>query len=196
LNPGKKLNILWCYGKELGFSNHAKRKMKKIQKLQDKGLYDKNEENTFDLFISSADIKYCYYKETQRILGNTYGMLVLQDFEALTPNILCRTIETVAGGGIVVFLFNTMTSLKQLYTISMDVHERYRTDSNKDVEPRFNERFILSLSTNKNCIVMDDELNILPISSHIKNLQPIKRDVDVSITINYNIFSYWKKMHL
>jgi N-acetyltransferase 10 len=154
--------------------------MNKIKKLQNKGLYDKSEENTFDLFISSTDIKFCYYHETQRILGNTFGMLVLQDFEALTPNLLCRTIETVAGGGLVIFLFNNMTSLKQLYTISMDVHDRYRTDSSKDIEPRFNERFILSLTTNKNCVVMDDELNVLPISSHIKNLKPIANELDLT----------------
>ena len=58
-------------------------------------------------------------------------MLILQDFEAITPNLLCRTIETVHGGGIIVFLLSNMTSLKQLYTILMDVHDRYRTESNQ-----------------------------------------------------------------
>jgi N-acetyltransferase 10 len=154
--------------------------MNKIKKLQNKGLYDGNEENVFDLFISSTEIKFCYYNETQKILGNTFGMLVLQDFEAVTPNLLCRTLETVSGGGIIVFLFNNMTSLKQLYTITMDIHDRYRTDSSKDIEPRFNERFILSLSTCKNCIVVDDELNVLPISSHIKAIEPVKRNIDLN----------------
>jgi N-acetyltransferase 10 len=37
--------------------------------------------------------------------------------------------ETVEGGGMIVMLFNTLTSLKQLYTISMDVHNRYRTET-------------------------------------------------------------------
>jgi tRNA(Met) C34 N-acetyltransferase TmcA len=37
-----------------------------------------------------------------KVLGNTFGMCVLQDFEALTPNLLARTIETVEGGGVVV----------------------------------------------------------------------------------------------
>ncbi len=73
-----------------------------------------------------------------------------------------------------------MASLKQLYTISMDIHDRYRTDSNKDIEPRFNERFILSLSTCKNSIVVDDELNVLPISSHIKNIEPVKKNIDLT----------------
>ena len=59
-----------------------------------------------------------------------------------------------------------MDSLKQLYTIAMDAHKRYRTEAFKNVEPRFNERFILSLKECRSCIFMDDELNILPISSH------------------------------
>jgi N-acetyltransferase 10 len=95
--------------------------------------------------MSSKDIKYTFYKDTHKILGQTFGMCVLQDFESVTPNVLCRTIETVEGGGLVVLLFNTMTSLKQLYTITMDVHARYRTEAHGNVEPRFNERFILSL---------------------------------------------------
>jgi len=44
---------------------------------------------------------------------------VCQDFEALTPNILARTIETVEGGGMVVILLKTLTSFQQLYTMSM-----------------------------------------------------------------------------
>lgn len=46
-------------------------------------------------------------------------MCVLQDFEAITPNLLARTIETVEGGGIVVLLLKTMTSLRQLYAMTM-----------------------------------------------------------------------------
>jgi tRNA(Met) C34 N-acetyltransferase TmcA len=42
-----------------------------------------------------------------------------QDFEALTPNLLARTVETVEGGGIIVVLLRTMTSLKQLYAMTM-----------------------------------------------------------------------------
>ena len=51
-------------------------------------------------------------------------MCVLQDFEALTPNLLARTIETVEGGGSVIILLKGVTSLKQLYTMTMDVHSR------------------------------------------------------------------------
>jgi N-acetyltransferase 10 len=91
-------------------------------------------------------------------------MAVLQDFEALTPNLLARTIETVEGGGMIILLLKTVKSLKQLYTISMDVHARFRTEAHHEIVPRFNERFILSLGECSGCLVLDDELNILPIS--------------------------------
>lgn len=45
-----------------------------------------------------------------------------------------------------------------------DVHNRYRTDAHQFVQPRFNERFILSLGSNPDCLVLDDELNVLPLS--------------------------------
>ena len=178
INPGKKLNILWCYKSELGFSNHARKKMKKIKKQMNKGVFELNDENAFDLFISTADIKFCYYNETQRILGTTFGMLILQDFEAITPNLLCRTIETVQGGGVIIFLLSNMTSLKQLYTLSMDVHDRYRTEKNKDIEPRFNERFILSLTSCTNVLAVDDELNLLPITDNMKNMSIQEKTID------------------
>ncbi|KAG0257944.1 hypothetical protein DFQ27_004881 [Actinomortierella ambigua] len=165
-------SVLWCYKKELGFSSHRKKREAKIKRDIKRGVREVNEEDPFELFISVTDIRYTYYKETQKILGNTYGMCVLQDFEALTPNLLARTVETVEGGGIVVLLLKTMSSLKQLYTMTMDVHSRYRTESHHDVVARFNERFILSLGGCPSCLVVDDELNVLPISLG-KNVKPL-----------------------
>ena len=52
----------------------------------------------------------------------------------------------------------------------MDVHGRYRIESHSEATGRFNERFLLSFASCKACVVMDDELNILPISSHIKSI--------------------------
>lgn len=163
-------SVLWCYKKELGFSTHRKKRIKEIKRDQARGIYDNERDDPFELFISSTDIRWTYYKETDKILGQTFGMLVLQDFEALTPNILARTIETVEGGGLVVLLLKTVKSLKQLYTMSMDVHSRFRTEAHHDVVPRFNERFILSLGDCKSCLVLDDELNILPISTHASSI--------------------------
>ncbi|RZF38829.1 hypothetical protein LSTR_LSTR000532 [Laodelphax striatellus] len=169
-------SVLWCYKKELGFSSHRKKRMKNLQKKVKSGMLNVNEDDTFELFVASTNIRYCYYAETQKILGNTFGMCVLQDFEALTPNLLARTIETVEGGGIIVLLLRSMNSLKQLYAMTMDVHERYRTEAHKDVVGRFNERFLLSLSSCSRCLVVDDQLTVLPISSHVLDLSPVEKD--------------------
>lgn len=156
--------VLWCYKRDLGFSTHRKKRMKKLKRDKDRGLTNIDQADNFELFISQTDITWCYYKDSHRVLGSTVGLLVLQDFEALTPNLMARTIETVQGRGLVVFLMRTVSSLKQLYAMSMDVHARYRTDSAGDIVPRFNERFILSLAACENCLVCDDELNVLPLS--------------------------------
>ena len=165
--------VLWCYKKDLGFSSHRKKRMKKIQKKIQSGKLDVNDDDPFELFVAATNIRYCYYNETHKVLGNTFGMLVLQDFEAITPNLLARTIETVEGGGIVAILLRSANSLKQFYTMAMDVHARYRTESHQEVAARFNERFILSLTTCKQCLVVDDQLTILPISSATLEIEPL-----------------------
>lgn len=172
-------SILWAYKKKLlGFTSHRKKREAKIKKEIKRGTREANQQDPFESFISNQNIRYVYYKETEKVLGNTYGMCILQDFEAMTPNLLARTVETVEGGGIVVILLKSMTSLKQLYTMTMDIHSRYRTEAHNDVIARFNERFILSLGSNPNCLVVDDELNVLPISGgkNVKALPPPDED--------------------
>ncbi|KAI9720055.1 MAG: hypothetical protein M1812_003182 [Candelaria pacifica] len=166
-------SVLWAYkNKLLGFSSHRKKRETKIKKEIKRGIREANTEDPFELFVSLHNISYVYYKETDKILGRTFGMCVLQDFEAITPNLLARTIETVEGGGLVLLLLKGMNSLKQLYTLSMDIHSRYRTEAHDDVTARFNERFILSLGSCDSCLVIDDELNVLPISGG-KNVKPL-----------------------
>ncbi|TYI33558.1 hypothetical protein ES332_A04G142200v1, partial [Gossypium tomentosum] len=65
-----------------------------------------------------------------------------------------------------------------IYFTLGDVHKRYRTESHSEAAGRFNERFLLSLASCKACVVMDDELNILPISSHIKSITPVPVNED------------------
>ncbi|KAG5920842.1 hypothetical protein E4U42_006053 [Claviceps africana] len=158
-------SVLWAYkSKLLGFTSHRKKREQKIKKEIKRGIREVNESDPFELFVSLHNIRYTYYKETDKILGQTFGMCILQDFEALTPNILAKTIETVEGGGLVVMLLKGMNSLRQLYNLSMDVHSRYRTEAHDDVVARFNERFLLSLGKCDSCLVIDDEMNVLPIS--------------------------------
>ena len=89
-NIKSRPTVLWCYKKELGFSTHRKKRMKLLQKRIKDGTMEVNEDDPFELFICATEIRWTYYKDTQKILGKTYDMLVLQDFEAITPNLLAR----------------------------------------------------------------------------------------------------------
>uniref|UniRef100_A0A0E0F9Y4 RNA cytidine acetyltransferase n=1 Tax=Oryza meridionalis TaxID=40149 RepID=A0A0E0F9Y4_9ORYZ len=171
-------SVLWCYRDKLEISSHKKKRAKQIKKLMQRGLMDPEKADPFSLFLETSDITYCLYKDSERVLGNTFGMCILQDFEALTPNLLARTIETVEGGGLIILLLRSLSSLTSLYTMVMDVHERFRTESHTQAAARFNERFLLSIASCKSCVVMDDELNILPISSHMKFIQPVTNNED------------------
>ncbi|KAK9836541.1 hypothetical protein WJX74_002758 [Apatococcus lobatus] len=164
-------SVLWCYKKDLEYSSHRKKRERQVSRKKRQGLLDPEKEDPFTLFIASTTIRYCFYKDTHRILGNTFGMCVLQDFEGLTPNLLARTMETVEGGGLCIMLIKTLTSLTQLYSLVMDVHSRLRSHSHQQVTGRFNERLVLSLASNPAVLMMDDELNILPTSSHVRQLQ-------------------------
>ncbi|XP_076938228.1 RNA cytidine acetyltransferase 1-like [Bidens hawaiensis] len=173
-----KPNVLWCYKDKLELSSHKKKRAKQVKKLMTRGLLDPEKVDPYSLFLETAGITYCQYKDSERILGNTFGMCILQDFEALTPNLLARTIETVEGGGLVILLLSSLKSLTSLYTMVMDVHERFRTESHALATGRFNERFLLSLASCGSCMVMDDELNILPISSHMRLITPVPVEED------------------
>ncbi|KAF3358929.1 hypothetical protein VdG1_02491 [Verticillium dahliae VDG1] len=178
-------SVLWAYkSKLLNFTSHRQKRENKIKKEVKRGIREANDMDPFEAFVTLHNIRYVYYKETEKVLGNTFGMCVLQDFEALTPNILAKTMETVEGGGLVILLLKGMNSLKQLYNLSMDVHNRYRTEAHDDVVARFNERFILSLGGCDSCLVIDDEMNVLPISGgkNVTALPPPDLDQPVSET--------------
>ncbi|KAH8380803.1 hypothetical protein KR009_006477 [Drosophila setifemur] len=151
------------------FFSHGKKRAKKIAV----GKVDVNEADLFDSFRVATTIHGRYYSETHAVLGRTYGVCVLQDFEALTPNLLARTVETVEGGGLIILLLKTLQSLKQLYTMSMDVHKRFRTEAHQTVTCRFNERLILSLADCRRCLVVNDDLTVLPLSSKTINVEPV-----------------------
>ena len=52
--------------------------MKQLQKKIKSGKLDVKEDDPFELFVASTNIRYCYYAETHKILGQTFGMCILQ----------------------------------------------------------------------------------------------------------------------
>ena len=164
----KKPEILWCYKSVLDLSSHQQKTLNKKSKMDLKGDYNKDtEKNTFTQFINANKdvLKQIKYDDATKILGRTYSMLILQDFEAINPNLLCKTIETVRGGGMIIFLFKGLSNLKQIHSIYMDVYNKLKTSNYKEVNSRFNERFVKSLiKDNKNFLAIDEEMNILEIN--------------------------------
>lgn len=60
------------------FLSHRKKRMRQLQKKIKSGTLNIKEDDPFELFIAATNIRYCYYNETHKILGNTFGMCVLQ----------------------------------------------------------------------------------------------------------------------
>lgn len=53
--------------------------MKKLLKKRQSGAVTlSREDDDFENFLLAARMRKCYYNETHNILGNTYGMCVLQ----------------------------------------------------------------------------------------------------------------------
>ncbi|XP_035229406.1 RNA cytidine acetyltransferase-like isoform X2 [Stegodyphus dumicola] len=59
------------------------------------------------------------FSDNAKLLGQTFSLLIIQDFEALTPNILARLIECVEGCGMIIFLMSNVHTLKDLYHLNM-----------------------------------------------------------------------------
>lgn len=55
-----------------------------------RGLLDPEKVDPFTLFVESGNITYCLYKDSDRILGNTFGMCILQVccFTLLMPQLV------------------------------------------------------------------------------------------------------------
>ena len=71
-------SVLWCYKKDLYLSSHRRKRAKQVKKMVQRGLLDAEKEDPFSLFVASTNIRYCYYAETHTVLGQTFGMCVLQ----------------------------------------------------------------------------------------------------------------------
>jgi N-acetyltransferase 10 len=51
---------------------------KQIEKLRKRGLLDSDRADPFVMFMKSKQITRCLYKDSDKILGSTFGMCILQ----------------------------------------------------------------------------------------------------------------------
>lgn len=72
------LPLVNCLSWDGGISSHRKKRMRQLQKKIKSGTLNIKQDDPFELFVAATNIRYCYYNETHKILGNTFGMCVLQ----------------------------------------------------------------------------------------------------------------------
>lgn len=60
------------------FLRQSRKQLKKLEKNLKSGKCDISKENAFDVFMLSTAVKYCSFSDSRSVLGNTYGMCVIQ----------------------------------------------------------------------------------------------------------------------
>lgn len=157
-------SIIWCHKKE---------------KNIDKNLSIQNENLTE--FIKTKDIQFISYNESEKILGQTIDLLVLQDFESLTPNLIALSIETVRGGGLIVLLLDNVESIESMTKIKSN----FLLDD--DFVPRYNKRLFRSLINSSFILFLNSACEILPFSKfnlQIENFEDEKKIKSENVTSN------------
>ena len=78
--------------------------MRQIKKMMQRGLLDPEKEDPFSLFVASTNIRYCFYHDTHKVLGNTFGMCVLQVCDRgpspCSENFTCIPAHFIASAGL------------------------------------------------------------------------------------------------
>ncbi|ADM12350.1 putative P-loop ATPase/acetyltransferase fusion [Encephalitozoon intestinalis ATCC 50506] len=149
---GSVESIVWCHKNEVT----RKTGQRVSGKRQKKRIEEEESQDDLALFIRARDIEFIEYRESERILGRTVDMLILQDFEALSPNLIATSMETVRGGGAIVLLLDTAHSIETLISHKTDLHEKIG-----EFEPRYNKRLFKSLISSNFALFLDDKLNVL-----------------------------------
>lgn len=157
-------NIIWCYKNTETAIDRETKKMK-----------PSDEDDNLTKWIKTVNIDYISYSENNRILGKTCDILVLQDFEAVTPNIIACSMETVRGGGVIVLLFDREKSIQEIISTGSDI---VLNDVGNKFIPRFNRRLFKSLVQQDFSIFLDSKLRIMDVTKemHIDEANTNKRN--------------------
>ncbi|MEM1782578.1 MAG: GNAT family N-acetyltransferase [Nanopusillaceae archaeon] len=111
------------------------------------------------------------YSESEKYMGKTYEILILDMYKSLTPDYIGRLIGTVSGKGLIIFLIEDFGNFENIRTI---FHQHLLTPPYKidDVRNLFEIRFKRKLIEHENILIIDTERDII-----LKNLS---YDCDIS----------------
>ncbi|XP_054718825.1 RNA cytidine acetyltransferase-like [Uloborus diversus] len=110
--------------------------------------------------------EYCSYKCMSEIAFQSYKIVVLQDYEELTPSVLSFVNEIVKGGGILIFLIPQLQSLDEFASVDKV--------GAKPGCNRFQQRFLKSLLSCRKCCIIDEDLNVLSPKTSIANIGAVQ----------------------
>lgn len=196
-----QLSIMWCYDEMPKLSSNKRKRNKEFRQLKNRGELQEEELSVEAQFYANTNIRYLHYRDTELALGTTVDMLILQDFKALTPNIIGQTVECVRGGGLILFLLNNMHDLSQLHAVVMNFHSRFSNINNREVsndlhiKARFNSRFIALLEYLPRFLLVNDTLEVIQITEGIQNLMTNLSAQDGSVEKRVAAFTAYKNEH-
>lgn len=138
----KDISTLWCTKQKSDvFEVNNKINLTKL-KAASNDLQDDN-------FLAPY---YCSYSDIEDISHRSFNLVILQDFDGLSLHSLSLVINTVKGGGIILFLFHDLNSINDLVNLSLNVEHKVS---------RFNKRFASLLQSCSNSLILNDTLDIL-----------------------------------
>lgn len=157
-------SVIWFYKNAETYMDREAKKVKISE-----------EDSDFFKWIKTQDPEYISYKESNRALGRTCDMLILQDFEALTPNMIACSMETVRGGGAIVLLLDREKSINEIINKRSDLVDEMSAYDKPT--PRFNRRIFKSLTQLGCAVFLDSKLRIMDATMEIKLENLIKKSV-------------------
>ncbi|GFQ66947.1 RNA cytidine acetyltransferase [Trichonephila clavata] len=138
----KDISTLWCTKQAANAFEVNNKTNLVVRKDASNGSQD-------DSFLTPY---YCSYSDIEDISHRSFNLVILQDFDGLSLRSLSLVINTVKGGGIILFLFHDIKSTKDLMNLSLNVEHKVS---------RFNKRFASLLHSCSNSLILDDTLDIL-----------------------------------
>ncbi len=162
-------NILWCYDNKsaVNLTSHQTRRMKR-SKGNHTGTSSSEESDSFTKFLSQNQMTFVKYRDVARVTGDTYSMLVLTDFESLTPTVLAQTVETVQTGGVIVLIVDSDSAIQHLESLIVNP-DRMDRDTSIVARARLTARIAMSLQHCPAALFITDEWTVL---EGIKDFSP------------------------
>lgn len=109
--------VVWVYEKELKAKEKSLAKAKRRKAAG--GTANSNQLTNLESFLVNTEISYLLHRDTDKALGSTNDLVVLQDFHSLPANALASVAETLTGGGVLLLSISSDSISDSIYLARM-----------------------------------------------------------------------------